>query len=68
MPFYEVTKTRSETLLVEAEDPREARAKAREAESSWERYKWSEGGLEYDVSEVPADAVAESLEAGEVVR
>ena len=68
MPFYEVTKTSSETLYVEAESAEEAREKAREAEGSWERYKWSEPSVEYDAWEVKAEDVAEAVEHGELVR
>ena len=68
MPLFEVTKTSSETLYVEAESSGEALEKAQEAEGSWERYKWSEPEVDYDAWEVRAEEIAEAVENGEVVR
>ena len=68
MPYFEVTKTTSETLYVEAATSEEAREKAREAEGSWERYKWSGPSVEYDAWEVKEEDVAEAVEHGELVR
>lgn len=68
MPFFEVTKTVSEIIYVEAADQGDALTKARQAEDSWERYKWSEPDLDYDVLEVRAGHVAAAVENGELVR
>jgi hypothetical protein len=68
MPLFEVTKTRSETLYVEADNSNDAMEKAREAEGSWERYKWSEPDVGYDAWEIRPEDAAEALERGEIVR
>lgn len=67
MPYFEVTKTISESVLIEALDGVDALVRAQEVQYSCERHKWSEPDLDYDVAEVGPEAVAESLACGLVV-